>query len=559
MMTAPLRAETEFIVKGLEGALLENAQAHLSTVALECNATQWQAEAVELQARRALQTSMRALGHYHAKIATAAQRDDTCWKLRFTVSPGPAVTIALIDIAISGPGSTDPKWKQLVDASGLRRGDTLNQGKYDALKSQLQRYAYDHGYFDARFEQKSLLIDPENDRATIRLHFATGRQYLFGPTTIESKGIDPALVRGFLSYKAGEPFSSASVLQSQNALTDSGYFQAVLLSADTAARTGGSVPMRLHLEAAKRYALHAGAGYATDTGLRLNATLHNRRVNRDGHRYTLLATLSKVESQLGITYEIPLEHPRTDWLVLSGGYRYEDTASTFTHGWSAGVSHAHLLSSLWLRRIFVQYLHELSLYPAKQTTQLLYPGVGFSRTRTDRLIYPNLGWSVTTQVTGSVRNPLSSTGFAQGTIDLKGILPLFEGHLFGRVDLGATDVKNIDRLPVALRFYAGGDSSVRGYAYKSLGPVDSKGNVIGGKYLLTASTEYDHRLYGDVYLALFFDAGNAYDALPLKLYRSAGAGVHWHSPIGPIRIDVAHPFDNPDTAFRIHISMGPRF
>src|SRR5699024_5872406 len=107
------------------------------------------------------------------------------------------------------------------------------------------------------------------------------------------------------------------------------------------------------------------------------------------------------------------------------------------------------------------------------------------------------------------------------------------------------------------RFFAGGSSSVRGYGYQELSPTNDDGDDIGGQYLAEASIEADYRFYKDFYVATFFDIGNAANELSMDFKRGVGIGFRWASPVGMMRLDFAHPLDDPDTSFRIHFSMGP--
>jgi translocation and assembly module TamA len=130
------------------------------------------------------------------------------------------------------------------------------------------------------------------------------------------------------------------------------------------------------------------------------------------------------------------------------------------------------------------------------------------------------------------------------------------GRVNARVGLGATLVDETESLPVSLRFFAGGDNSVRGYGYKALGPLDDDGNVRGGRYLLTGSVEYEHPIFGDDWWgAAFVDAGNAFDEEP-DLEVGYGVGVRWFSPIGRVRLDLAFPVDTSDDDWRIHFGLG---
>src|SRR5262249_11102981 len=126
-----------------------------------------------------------------------------------------------------------------------------------------------------------------------------------------------------------------------------------------------------------------------------------------------------------------------------------------------------------------------------------------------------------------------------------------------RGELGATAEQSFDELPPSVRFFAGGDNSVRGYDFESLGPVDDTGKVIGGESLATMSFEYEHSVRAKWSMALFADSGNAFERHAFDAKTGAGFGARWQSPLGPIRIDLAHPFDDPDTSWRLHITLGP--
>ena len=112
-------------------------------------------------------------------------------------------------------------------------------------------------------------------------------------------------------------------------------------------------------------------------------------------------------------------------------------------------------------------------------------------------------------------------------------------------------------LPASLRFFAGGDNSVRGYAYKSLSPKDENGDAVGGRHLIAASLEYEHPVVGeDWWGAVFADAGNAFDTDQFQLKYAYGVGVRWYSPVGRLRVDLAFPSDTAEDSWRLHFGFG---
>jgi translocation and assembly module TamA len=130
--------------------------------------------------------------------------------------------------------------------------------------------------------------------------------------------------------------------------------------------------------------------------------------------------------------------------------------------------------------------------------------------------------------------------------------------LHSRVE-AATTFKDdeFSEVPASLRFFVGGDSSVRGYAYKSRGPKDKNGDVIGGESLLVGSIEGEYALNDDWGLALFYDMGSAFDAFDdVTFIRGAGIGIRRYTPIGPIKIDLANRVSESHHGVRIHLSVG---
>ena len=114
-----------------------------------------------------------------------------------------------------------------------------------------------------------------------------------------------------------------------------------------------------------------------------------------------------------------------------------------------------------------------------------------------------------------------------------------------------------EKIPASLRYFTGGDQTVRGYAFNSLGPRNSKNQVAGGHYLLIGSAEVDHRIGEKLGAAVFYDIGNAFDNINERFNQGVGIGARWYSPVGPIRVDLAYALSASGIVFRIHVNMGP--
>ena len=184
-------------------------------------------------------------------------------------------------------------------------------------------------------------------------------------------------------------------------------------------------------------------------------------------------------------------------------------------------------------------------------------GVGLEKVKSDNSIYPKNGWRLKLGVKAAQKGLISNQSIFQIDALAKGITKVGSGLLLGKLRLGTTRVEDLDELPKSLMFFAGGTSSVRGYRFESLGAVNDENKLIGGKHLLELSLEYQHPITDEWSAAAFVDAGNAFndDFSDAALKVGIGIGARWHSPIGPVRIDVGFPKDNFQKPV-LHLSIG---
>jgi translocation and assembly module TamA len=314
------------------------------------------------------------------------------------------------------------------------------------------------------------------------------------------------------------------------------------------------------LESSPRHAWRAGVGYSTDTQWRISLGYDNRYLNPEGHRLESELRAGPVESGLKVDYLVPGADPHIDNYSVGARLLHEENDGRTSD--SASLIGRHVQKGgPWTQTRFVELLHERSeVGDSVSWDTLVMPGIAFDRVHTDDLLLPEKGYRVNLELRGAHDDLLSTVTLLQFRAAVKGLYRFpGAGRLIARAQLGMTLGDEVTDLPVSLRFFAGGDKSVRGYAYESLGPVDNNGDVIGGRQLFTAGLEYEHPVRGDDWwLAGFVDVGNAFDDLDkdVDLKRGYGVGVRWISPIGRIRLDVGFPEDDPSNEWRIHFALG---
>jgi len=553
---AAVRAEVT--IEGVEPIIRGNVLAYLRLDDETCDSPNWRVRRLYAESETEIRAALEVTGYYDVEIDSELRHGDACWQADFTIRPGQPVVLRNVSIKVDGG---DDKLQAVARACALRSGDVLQHAKYDTCRRQITRLAEDRGYFSREFIERRVDVYPDDFAADITLHLVTGPRYVFGETTLDQEVLDHDLIRRFVAIAPGDPYDAERVRLLQRDLIASTYFDQVVFDRDARGAPHFDVPLKVSLTAGKKYQYTAGVGFATDTGPKLRGGVLNRRINASGHQGEVEANLSRVISDIKVSYRVPLEKPR-DWATYDTGYKLEDNDSFKSALFTAGAQRVQQRKNGWARTVFLQLRledYETGTFQEDQS-KLLTPGIGYAFVEEDYPPRPLAGHRTSVLLRGAADFLISDTSFLQVYGNTKWVFGLWSGaRLLTRVEAGFTAIDRFAELPATVRFYAGGDVSVRGYAYQSLGPTDLLGAVIGGSNLLVGSVEIDQQVTENWSIAAFIDSGNAYDVFKdFDPATGVGAGIRWLSPLGPIRIDVAVPLekDAPDD-YRFHITLGP--
>lgn len=554
-------ARVDIEVRGLDRAERENVEARLSIRAL-AGAAEDEALVRRLhrQAERDVREALQAYGYYSPEIRAelsgpGPDPDKPRWRALYDIAPGPVTRIARVDIRVEGAGLE--ALRQAAEAFPLRAGDRLLHARYEQGKAALARSAYNSGFLDAVYTRRELRVDPALREAEIALTLQTGPRFHFGAVRVEQDILDPALVARYVPLKEGAPFNPDRLLKAQFALSDLDYFGTVEVDARRANAEGDRIPVTIRTTPRPPQKYAVGLGYGTDTGARLSLGAELRRLNDSGHKLRADLRLSEIKNSLGAEYRVPLGSKPREALLFNGAATFERLGDVESRKYQLGAALQRTPGD-WQRRLYLNYEHEETVSDAAGTeqTDLLIPGLSLSRGESNDAIHARSGWYLFADVHGAHRTLLSENNFLQTRLVLRGALPFLErGRLLGRFESGASFVDEFGELPASQRFFAGGDQSVRGYDYNSLGPRNAQGEVIGGKYLLAVGVEAEYLLWRKWGVALFYDAGNAYDDPDTELFRGVGAGIRRRAPIGTVQLDFAHPLDDPERDWRVHLGV----
>ena len=546
------------VVGNADTALEENLRARLRLSTEACDAPAWRVRRLFRLADEDLKPALRAFGFYRPSIAKEMHTAEKCWNATFTIDAGERVTVRERVVTVRGEMEQDERFAALSAGFPLAPGSPLHHGQYEEIKATLRDFALQRGYFDFEITRKELRVHADESVADIRIEARSGPRYRFGEVRLGEHRLDENLLRRLATFREGDLYNASRVIETSRNLNDAGYFRRVEVRALREERRDSKVPVEVVFHPAARHAWKTGIGFATDTGPRGSLRYENRLINRKGHRFESELRLSPVTSGLDTKYLIPGDDPLRETYSIGAGYLHENT-DTSTSDSVRVIGAQKIKSEPWTQTRFLELLHERSdIGEESINSTLLMPGVDLSRVEADDILRTNRGYRFNVVVRGAYEGFVSDATFVQLRADTK-VIHRFggSGRVSGRIHVGTTLGDGADQLPASLRFFAGGDNSVRGYEYQSLGPKDSNGDVVGGRHLLTGSIEYEHPVFGeDWWVAAFADAGNAFDTDDITLRAGYGLGVRWFSPVGRLRVDLAFPDDTEEDNWRLHIGLG---
>jgi translocation and assembly module TamA len=550
-------ARAELTIEGVDDALEETLRAFVTVDDLSCKAPRWWVrrafQLTEAEVREALET----LGYYQSELTTELAWGKDCWQVTLAVQTGERARFGTVDVVVEGPLAEEPAMRALLAERPLRGGRRFTHETYESAKSRMLQVAEDLGYFDASFSRARVEVDPQANLADVQLTLAGGVRYRIGELVVEQHELREELVRRFLRVREGQPFDARDLTGTYRELLASQYFDRVVVTPDLDEREDGRVPVRIVASTTSRRTILLGGGYATDTGPRVRADLRYRRLNDRGHRGQISALVSGIEGELTGQYRVPHGDRAQEWLFAESSLSYQEVDTYTTRLWMFGIGRIHQRSEHWAETNYANYrLDDFEVGGERGNTRLLLLGTNWARKTLTDDPRPLSGYALTFDVRGAASALLSDTDVLQGIARGRHIFPLGDRlRLLSRAAVGWTWQDEFEDLPPSIRFFAGGGNSVRGYDFESIGP-EQDGEVVGGRRLITGSVELDVLLFERWSAAVFADIGSAYDDSP-DFQRGVGVGVRWYSPLGPLRLDVAHPVDDPTRQLRLHLSLGP--
>jgi translocation and assembly module TamA len=547
-----------------------------------------------------IRTLVATAGYYSPEVSVKLDRDAAPLAVQVTVAPGEPVRVGEVEIVLQGfPPNPDQRASNQFNPDALRgtwalkRGEVFRQDDWEASKRALLRQVVQTRYPRAQLLESQATIDPESRQANLRVVLDSGPELRFGELRIEGlKRYPESVITNLNPIDPGDYYSEAALQSYQSRLQDTGYFSSVEVSADmsailneqleaaaatapppgadSASAAAAAVPMPRSDNAAsmaplpllvrvtenKRKNVSAGVGYSTNTGNRASLTYDDLAIF--GLRLKSALTLETKRQTARGDFYFPVT-PEGYNHSIGASYERSDIEGEVTAVTSVAAKRAWG-TPLLERSISLELLTEKKTVQGQEsvTSKSLPLTYAVTWRKVDNLLMPTKGYALNAQVGGALLPILTDEAFVRAYTRGIYYLPLnTTSNIILRAEVGALGSRSKVGVPAVYLFRAGGDQSVRGYAYQELG-VKQGDATVGGRYLATASAEYQYWFKPQYGAAVFYDAGNAGDSFSALHPKSGyGIGARWKSPVGPINVDVA--YGHAVQKYRLHFSLGFTF
>jgi translocation and assembly module TamA len=511
-----------------------------------------------------VRTIMETLGHYAPQVSVSLDETGVTPRVKIGVAPGKPVEVGRVHLEFRGAISQsldteEPRVDTLRENWSLQTGEVFRHAAWEDAKRSTLRSLVARRYPRARIVSSRATVDPAAREAALELVIDSGPVYRFGALSIEGLTRYPAsIIENLNPVKPGNVYSQEALFSLQSVLQDTGYFDSVTVEVDTANAAPDRLPVKVTVIEKKTRRLGFGIGVSTDTGVRGQVEYEDSNFFGGGQRLTLGLKAHAKEQKATASLAFPVRADGTRDSIATE-YAQTDIQGERTEKFGLGLRRAWVSGRIEHIAGLDFKTETLRLSGAEpENSHTLVPNYAWTWRAIDSPVMPQRGHILRLQIGAASEALLSTQDFVRGYGKWNGFFPVGSSStLVLRAEVGALLSDLRDGIPSDYLFRTGGDQSVRGYAYQSLG-VQEGAAITGGRVLGVASAEFVRWLTPKWGAAVFYDAGDAADSWrEFSAKHGYGVGARWRSPVGPVSLDIAYGQDV--GKLRLHFSLGVAF
>ncbi|MBB5391075.1 MULTISPECIES: autotransporter assembly complex family protein [unclassified Herbaspirillum] len=487
------------------------------------------------------------------------------------VEPGQRTEIGQADIQATGAVAQQdsPRVEAIRRDWLLPPGKPFRQEDWDKAKDAGLQALQQKKYAAARIADSRAEIDPDNHRADLSVQYDSGPAFTLGPLQITgAKRYPESIIHNVNPLNVGEPYDADRLLSLQRQIQNTPYFSNAIVGIDDDPEHPDMAPVKVQVTEFPTQRVRTGVGYGTDTGAQVEGRYSHYNVFNRAYAFDSQLRLEQKRQYGLLSLAMP---PDEKAFVNSVNSSYERTTleGIDLRSLQTGIKRARtgeLYDTTYSLTYYRDQLtQENGATPPANTVvtpgkhQALVPGFAWARRDVDNPIFPRHGNLLTLEAGFAIKGALTDQTFTRLYGRFKQFVPVGRRDLVVlRAELGGVfTAGRASEVPASLLFRTGGNDSVRGYSYQSIGN-EQNGTVYPTKYLAVGSTEYQHWLTENWGTAVFYDIGAAADNWNNKtFYNGVGAGARWRSPVGTLNLDLAYGVQK--RQIRPHVSLGIAF
>lgn len=516
--------------------------------------------------------ALHSLAYYNAKVEVEIDFETQPSIVAFKIETGPIYPLSSFEIVPADPLNPGTFPYNEIDLEDL--GITLGQPAFpknileaeELLILRMEKL----GYPLAKVENREVIADQATHTIHVILHVSSESLCYFGGVTFKGhERVSPQFFEKKIAWSQGDVYDPYKVERTQNALETSGLFSSISITHGPNVTDEGLVPIEIEVLESKHRSIGAGVGYSTDNGFGVLGEWEHRNISGRGEKISIKTLIAQRLQEGTVAYVIPdFCRPKQDLIWLTEFQRqttkgYHASSYSFSGIIERQVSdHTRFSYAGMFKRLReTRSDNNGSFNLIKAPFQLRW-------TNTNNILDPTQGRSFNIKIVPSLQIHKPQFAYCINTITGSIYIPLRsdERLIFAaKATLGSIFGEKRHTIPPSERFYAGNENLLRGYHYMTVSPLNHH-EPIGGRSMMIYSLEARLRATETFGWVLFYDFGNVYENyLPQfdkKILQSAGFGLRYNTPVGPIRLDFAVPLyrrRHIDESFQFYLSIGQAF
>lgn len=516
--------------------------------------------------------ALRSEGHYASKVTSRIEQDADPALVVITVNPGPMFHLERYDIRFQSPEG-QPAPAPIDPANvGIKAGQPARAEAIVAAQRQALRQLASQGYPRAEIADQKAVVDHATMTMAVELTIASGPPARFGELRFSGlEQVDEDYLRGLAQWPRGETYDRSRLEALRRKLSGTGLFETVKLREAETIESDGELPVTVETKERERRSIGAGVEYSSSEGAGTRFFWEHRNLFGRAERLRGDLIIAELRQEISGSFIKPNLWREDQDLRAEAAIRQEDSEAFEEQTIFTFIGLERKWRDNWTLGAGTSYEYSIiDDQEGEETFALVGLPLTARYDSSDSLLDPTSGFRIGTALTPYVGVLEESTNFVRAEIEGSTYYSVLDNDrlVFAvRGKVGSIAGEETDDIPATKRFYAGGGGSVRGYEFRTLGPLDDDDDPLGGRSVLEFGFETRVKVTEEIGVVPFVEGGNVFDSevpdFSEEIQWAAGLGFRYYTAIGPLRLDVAVPVnprdDDIDDAFQFYISLGQAF